>query len=194
DPAKAKALEKITTQTFRASEIVNSLLSFSRTAAAELAPVHIDKTLSETLSLVEPQLRKAHVTVETDLDPDLPEVRGVSGKLQQVFLNLILNARDAMPEGGRLAIRAHRAENAEGEEIVRIEVADDGVGIPRDKLARIFDPFFTTKAPKRGTGLGLSVSYGIIKEHAGSLTADSTPGHGATFTIELPAIRKPIHA
>ncbi|MEZ5362645.1 MAG: ATP-binding protein [Bryobacterales bacterium] len=194
DPAKAKALEKITTQTFRASEIVNSLLNFSRTAAAELAPVHIDRTLTETLSLVEPQLRKAHVAVETDLEPDLPEVRGVSGKLQQVFLNLILNARDAMPEGGRLSIRAKRGENAEGEEIVRIEVADDGVGIPRDKLARIFDPFFTTKAPKRGTGLGLSVSYGIIKEHAGSLTADSTPGHGATFTIELPAIRKPIHA
>jgi hypothetical protein len=194
DPAKAKALEKITAQTFRASEIVNSLLSFSRTAANELAPVDIDKALVETLGLVEPQLRKAGVEVETDFEPDLPEVRGVSGKLQQVFLNLVLNARDAMPEGGRLSIRARRAENAEGEEVVRIEVADSGVGIPREKLTRIFDPFFTTKGPKRGTGLGLSVSYGIIKEHAGSLTADSVPGQGATFTIELPAVRKPIHA
>jgi PAS domain S-box-containing protein len=193
DPAKTKALEKITAQTFRASEIVNSLLSFSRTAANELAPVQLDKTLVETLSLVEPQLRKAHITVETDFGPDLPEVRGVAGKLQQVFLNLVLNARDAMPEGGRLSIRARRAEGADGQEAARIEIADTGVGIPRERLARIFDPFFTTKGPKRGTGLGLSVSYGIIKEHAGSLTVDSVPGQGATFTIELPAVRKPIH-
>ena len=194
DPSKAKALEKITAQTFRASEIVNSLLNFSRTAANELSPVQIDKALAETLSLVEPQLRKANVRVVTDFEQDLPEVRGVAGKLQQVFLNLVLNARDAMPDGGLLSVRAKRAESADGEEVVRIDVSDDGVGIPREKLARIFDPFFTTKGPKRGTGLGLSVSYGIIKEHAGSLTADSVPGQGATFTIELPAIRKPIHA
>jgi PAS domain S-box-containing protein len=194
DPNKAKALEKITAQTFRASEIVNSLLSFSRTAANELAPVQIDKALNETLGLVEPQLRKANVTVEMDFEADLPEVRGVAGKLQQVFLNLVLNARDAMPDGGRISIRARHIENDGGNDVVRVEISDTGVGIPREKLARIFDPFFTTKGPKRGTGLGLSVSYGIIKEHAGSLTAESLPGQGATFTIELPAVRKPIHA
>ena len=194
DPSKAKALEKITSQTFRASEIVNSLLSFSRTTADEMTPLQVDKTLTDTLGLVEPQLRKAQVEVETDFEDGLPEVRGVSGKLQQVFLNIVLNARDAMPEGGKLTVRARRAENADGEDVVRIEIADTGAGIPREKLARIFDPFFTTKAPKRGTGLGLSVSYGIIKEHGGSLSADSTLGEGAAFTIELPAVRKPIHA
>ncbi len=194
DPSKAKALDKITSQTFRASEIVNSLLSFSRTAAEEMGPVRLDKVLADTLALVEPQLRKAGVEFETDFEQELPEVRGVAGKLQQVFLNLVLNARDAMPDGGKLAVRARRAAAEDGEELVRVEVADSGSGIEREKLARIFDPFFTTKAPKRGTGLGLSVSYGIIKEHGGSLSADSAPGEGATFVIELPAVGKPIHA
>ena len=159
-----------------------------------MTPLQIDKTLTDTLALVEPQLRKARVEVVTEFEEKLPAVRGVSGKLQQVFLNLVLNARDAMPDGGTLTIGARAASNADGEDVVRVDLSDTGTGIPREKLARIFDPFFTTKAPKRGTGLGLSISYGIIKEHGGSLTADSAPGQGASFTIDLPAVRKPIHA
>jgi two-component system NtrC family sensor kinase len=195
DPGHERILEKITKQTFRASEIVNSLLSFSRTASNDFAPVSLTETLEETLSLTAPQLRKAAVRVETDFEPGLPEVRGASNKLQQVFLNLILNARDAMPEGGVLRVEAKRTSNGSDGPNVLIVVSDTGVGIPQEKLGKIFDPFFTTKAATGGTGLGLAVSYGIIQEHGGTLSAENSPsGRGARFTIELPVVSKPIHA
>ena len=108
--------------------------------------------------------------------------------LQQVFLNLFLNARDAMPGGGMLAVRT-AAHNGS----VEIEVADTGAGIAREHIHRIFDPFFTTKASGRGTGLGLSVSYGIIKEHSGKIDVRSTPGKGTSFHVEFPAVRKAVH-
>lgn len=191
DPGQERILEKITKQTFRASEIVNSLLSFSRTASNDFAPVSLTETLEETLSLAAPQLRKASVRVETEFDPGLPTVRGAGNKLQQVFLNLILNARDAMPGGGVLRVEARKSGGAS----VEIVVSDTGVGIPQEKLGKIFDPFFTTKAASGGTGLGLAVSYGIIQEHGGSLSAENSPsGKGARFTIELPVVSKPIHA
>lgn len=195
DPAQAKALQKITQQTFRASEIVNSLLNFSRTASNDFALVNINETIQETISLVEPQLRKARVEVVPHLSTDLPRVRGVAGRLQQVCLNLFLNARDAMPEGGRLeVITSLDSGGPGGEEQVRMEVRDTGVGMTREQLNRIFDPFFTTKGPKRGTGLGLSISYGIIEEHSGRLSASSAPGQGTTFVIELPAVGRAVHA
>jgi hypothetical protein len=191
DPGQERILEKITKQTFRASEIVNSLLSFSRTASNDFAPVSLTETLEETISLAAPQLRKASVRVETEFEPGLPAVRGAGNKLQQVFLNLILNARDAMPGGGVLRVEARKTDGAN----VQIVVADTGVGIPQEKLGKIFDPFFTTKAASGGTGLGLAVSYGIIQEHGGSLSAENSPsGKGARFTIELPVVSKPIHA
>jgi len=109
--------------------------------------------------------------------------------LQQVFLNLFLNAKDAMPSGGMLEVRS-----AANHGTVQIEVADTGMGIERENLARVFDPFFTTKATGRGTGLGLSVSYGIIKEHAGRIEVRSTPGKGTSFRLEFPAARKAVHA
>ena len=121
--------------------------------------------------------------------PDLPAVLGSGNRLQQVFLNLFMNARDAMPSGGMLEVRT-AAHNG----TVEIEVADTGMGIQRENLARIFDPFFTTKATGRGTGLGLSVSYGIIKEHAGKIEVRSTPGKGTSFRLEFPAVRKAVHA
>ena len=98
-----------------------------------------------------------------------------------------------MPDGGRLRLVTRLERDADGERI-RVEVADTGVGIPRDQLNRIFDPFYTTKGPKRGTGLGLSISYGIIEEHNGRLSAHSAPGEGTTFVIELPVVRQPVHA
>ncbi len=187
DPRHA-IIEKIVKQTFRASEIVNNLLNFSRTGAAELADIDVNRVVEETLSLVAHPLKTSHIHVVKQLGEPLPAVRGSANKLQQVFLNLFLNARDAMPAGGMLEVRT-AAHNGS----VEIEVADTGPGIPREHIHRIFDPFFTTKASGRGTGLGLSVSYGIIKEHAGKIDVRSTPGKGTSFHVEFPAVGKAVH-
>jgi two-component system NtrC family sensor kinase len=181
-------IEKIVKQTFRASEIVNNLLNFSRTGAAELANVDVNKVVEETLSLVAHPLKTSQIQVVKNLGDALPSVRGSANKLQQVFLNLFLNARDAMPSGGMLEVKT-AAHNGS----VEIEIVDTGAGIARDHIHKIFDPFFTTKATGRGTGLGLSVSYGIIKEHAGKIDVRSTPGKGTSFHVEFPAVRKPAH-
>ena len=187
DPRQS-IIDKIVKQTFRASEIVNNLLNFSRTGAAEAADIDVNRVVEETLSLVAHPLKTSHIQVMKQLGEPLPAVRGSANKLQQVFLNLFLNARDAMPGGGMLEVRT-AAHNGS----VEIEVADTGAGIAREHIHRIFDPFFTTKANGRGTGLGLSVSYGIIKEHAGKIDVRSTPGKGTSFHVEFPAVRKAIH-
>jgi len=163
DEQKSLLLDKIAKQTFRASEIVNSLLNFSRTSTTSFGDVNLTKVIRETLSLLEHQLSKAGVQVKADLS-EMPPVTGNAGKLQQVFLNLFLNARDAMATGGVLDVRAW-----EGEHGALVEVSDTGHGISPEHLHRIYDPFFTTKAARKGTGLGLSVTYGIIQEHGGSI-------------------------
>ena len=187
DPRQS-IIEKIVKQTFRASEIVNNLLNFSRTGAAEAASVDVNRVVEETLSLVAHPLKTAQIQVVKELGASLPPVHGSANKLQQVFLNLFLNARDAMPGGGMLEVRtgAHNGS-------VEVEIADTGAGIAREDINRIFDPFFTTKPNGRGTGLGLSVSYGIIKEHAGKIDVRSTPGKGTAFHVEFPAARKAAH-
>src|SRR5262249_7945320 len=176
-----KLLEKITRQTFRASEIVNNLLNFSRTNATEFGDVDIHQTINETLSLLEHQFKGARIRVERDLSADCPNTFGNAGKLQQVFLNLFLNARDAMADGGELRIRTEAADSK-----IEILVQDTGVGISRENIKKIYDPFFTTKAAGKGTGLGLSVSYGIVQEHGGNISVESKPGLGTTFKLELP--------
>jgi two-component system NtrC family sensor kinase len=181
-------IDKIVKQTFRASEIVNNLLNFSRTSATELADIDVNRVVEETLSLVAHPLKTSQIQVVKQLGETLPSVRGSANKLQQVFLNLFLNARDAMPGGGMLEVRT-AAHNGS----VEVEIADTGAGIPREHIHRIFDPFFTTKANGRGTGLGLSVSYGIIKEHAGKIDVRSTPGKGTSFHVEFPAVKKAVH-
>ena len=188
DP-RHKLTDKIVSQTFRASEIVNNLLSFSRTGAGGFKEVNLNQVIEETLTLVAHPFRASNVQVIKNLGDDLPFVLGSSNRLQQVFLNLFLNARDAMPSGGMLEVRS-AANNGN----VEVEVTDTGLGIPRENLARVFDPFYTTKATGRGTGLGLSVSYGIIKEHAGKIEVRSTPGKGTSFRLEFPALRKAVHA
>jgi two-component system NtrC family sensor kinase len=187
DPRQS-IIEKIVKQTFRASEIVNNLLNFSRTGAGEAVDIDVNRVVEETLSLVSHPLKTSQIQVVKHLGETLPAVRGSANKLQQVFLNLFLNARDAMPGGGLLEVRtgAHNGS-------VEIEVVDTGAGIPREHIHRIFDPFFTTKASGRGTGLGLSVSYGIIKEHSGKIDVRSTPGKGTSFHVEFPAVRKSVH-
>ena len=189
DDKNFKVVEKIIRQTFRASEIVNSLLNFSRTKGTSFTNVEMNKVISETLLLLDHQLKTAQITVETHLEPGLPFIHGNSDRLQQVFLNLCLNAKDAMPEGGQLRITSWAEDSR-----VRIEIRDTGVGIAPDHLQRIYDPFFTTKGPGRGTGLGLAVSYGIIQEHAGKITAESRPGLGTRFELEFPVLRKAVHA
>jgi PAS domain S-box-containing protein len=188
DPRHALT-DKIVKQTFRASEIVNNLLNFSRTGAAEFAEVNLNRVLEDTLSLVVHPFRTARVQVIQNLQGDLPPVLGSNNRLQQVFLNLFMNARDAMPSGGMLEVRTAGQNGS-----VEVEVTDTGMGISREHLNRIFDPFFTTKSSGRGTGLGLSVSYGIIKEHAGKIEVRSTPGKGTSFRLEFPSARKAVHA
>lgn len=188
DPRHALT-DKIVKQTFRASEIVNNLLNFSRTGAAEFSEVNLNRVLEETLSLVVHPFRTARVQVIQNLQSDLPAVLGSTNRLQQVFLNLFMNARDAMPSGGMLEVRTAGQNGT-----VEVEVTDTGTGICREHLNRIFDPFFTTKSSGRGTGLGLSVSYGIIKEHAGKIEVRSTPGKGTSFRLEFPSARKAVHA
>jgi two-component system NtrC family sensor kinase len=188
EDARHGLIEKIVKQTFRASEIVNNLLNFSRTGAGELADVDVNRVVEETLSLVAHPLKTSQIHVVKQLSDGIPAVRGSANKLQQVFLNLFLNARDAMPSGGMLEVRT-AAHNGS----VEVEVADTGGGIPREHIHKIFDPFFTTKPGGRGTGLGLSVSYGIIKEHSGKIDVRSTPGRGTSFHVEFPAVRKAVH-
>ncbi|HVW85833.1 MAG TPA: ATP-binding protein, partial [Bryobacteraceae bacterium] len=199
DEQKSRMLEKIARQTFRASEIVNSLLNFSRTSTSELAEVHLNRVIQETLSLLEHQLKKAGVEVRVSLDPRLDMIKGNSGKLQQVFLNLFLNARDAMEQSSPGVLNGGPRGVLEvvtrmGERGVEVDVMDTGHGIAPEHLSRIYDPFFTTKSAKKGTGLGLSVTYGIIQEHGGAIEALSKPGEGTCFHLEFPAIRKAVHA
>ena len=188
DDPRHTLIDKIVKQTFRASEIVNNLLNFSRTGSSQYSEVNLNQVLEETLSLVSHPFKTAHVEVIRQLQTDLPPVIGSTNRLQQVFLNLFMNARDAMPQGGMLEVRTMCSNGA-----VEVEVADTGVGISRDHLNRIFDPFFTTKVVGRGTGLGLSVSYGIIKEHAGKIDVRSTQGKGTSFRLEFPVARKGVH-
>jgi hypothetical protein len=186
DEQKARLLDKIASQTFRASEIVNSLLNFSRTSTTEFSQVNLNQVIRETEALLEHQLKKAGIRVQSELEDPLPPIEGNSGRLQQVFLNLFLNARDAMPKGGVLTVRTS-SSNGSSPGAVQVEVSDTGVGIAAEHLNKIYDPFFTTKGPQKGTGLGLAVTYGIIREHAGSIAVDSQPGRGTFFRLEFPA-------
>lgn len=185
DDPKAKILDKIIKQSFRASEIVNSLLNFSRTSGSEFRLMDLHSVISDTLSLLEHQFKTARVRVRKEFGSSSPQIYGNQGKLQQVFLNLFINAKDAMPAGGELLVRTSSYDST-----FRIDVVDTGVGISEENLKKIYDPFFTTKELGRGTGLGLSVTYGIIQEHSGKISVDSKPGQGTRFTLELPAPRK----
>jgi hypothetical protein len=183
DPS-AGLLEKIEKQTFRAAKIINNLLNFARSSSAEFERVDVNKAILDVFSLVEHQLQKARIKVRRELAPDLPPIRGNENRIQQVFFNLILNARDAMPSGGWLTLVTQADDDT-----VIVEVKDTGVGIKREDVKRIYDPFFTTKGIGRGTGLGLSVSYGILQEHGGAIFVESVPGKGTTFQVALPAMR-----
>jgi two-component system, NtrC family, sensor kinase len=183
DDPKTQVLEKIERQTFRAAKIVNGLLNLARPAQVDRGPVDVNAVINDVLSLLEHQLRTGRIQVRKELAAAPPIILGIEYKLQQVFLNLFLNARDAMPKGGWLTIVTRTSGDA-----ATIEVADTGSGIPAEQLSRIYDPFFTTKDIGKGTGLGLSITYGIVQEHGGSITCDSAPGQGTRFALVLPLV------
>ena len=182
DDPKTRMLEKIERQTFRAAKIVNGLLHLARPGRSESAgPVPINTVINDVIGLLEHQLESGNVKVRRELADPSPVILGVEFKLQQVFLNLCLNARDAMSNGGWLTVSTRVA----GGDAV-IEVADTGAGIAPEHLSRIYDPFYTTKPSGQGTGLGLSITYGVVREHEGTIECDSQPGQGTRFTLSFP--------
>jgi two-component system, NtrC family, sensor kinase len=184
DDPRTQLLEKIERQTFRAAKIVNGLLNLSRppsAASTEMTPVDVNVVINDVLSLLEHQFELQHVKVRRELHGGPLIVTGLEHKLQQVFLNLFLNAKDAMPKGGWLSVTTAIRDGG-----IAVEVADTGLGIPSEYLARIYDPFFTTKSMGRGTGLGLSITYGIVREHLGSIDCESIVGQGTRFVLEFP--------
>ncbi len=180
---QGEMLEKIEVQTRRASEITRSLLNLARPEDGAFEALDLNEVVREIVQLFEPQVRRGAVRLSARLDEALPPVHGSKGKLQQVLLNLLLNARDAVGPQGQIAVSTRAGDRR----TVVIEVTDDGVGIPEDDLMRIFDPFFTTKGRGKGTGLGLSITFGIVQEHGGQIRAESRPGGLTRFRVELPA-------
>jgi PAS domain S-box-containing protein len=186
-------LDKITQQTFRASEIVNGLLNFSRMGSSEFSFVDLNAVVRDTTLLLEHQLRSANVEVASSLDDQLPSISGNRGKLQQILVNFLLNAKDALH--GREGARIHISTRHNGS-AVYLRVEDNGIGMPEEVLRRVYDPFFTTKSnpaqgQRKGTGLGLAVTYGIVQEHAGTIDVSSTVGEGTVFEVVFPAAESP---
>jgi two-component system, NtrC family, sensor kinase len=185
DPADPKTalLQKIERQTFRAAKIVSGLLNLSRPGTASTDPVQVDlnAVMTDVFVLLEHQFEVGRIKVRRELADSPVPVRGIEHQLQQVFLNLFLNARDAMPRGGWLSVTTRLS----GDRAIA-EISDTGSGIPSEHLARIYDPFFTTKAIGRGTGLGLSITYGIVRDHEGTIHCDSAVGQGTRFIVSLP--------
>ena len=163
--------------------IVADLLEFARGQETARQPTALNATIEEVVRMVEPQFRRQHCAIELDLAPGLPLVNIDANKMKQVYLNLLMNSRQAI--NGRGAIRIKTRYLKESGK-VRLIFRDNGSGIPPGIIDRIFDPFFSTKKTGEGTGLGLSVSYGIIKEHGGDIQVESEPGQWTRFTIELP--------
>jgi len=175
-------------QVEKISRIVSGLLTFSRRSTSAKRPINCNDVVRRTVPLIEDMARHRGVELGLELDAFLPLVEADSAQLEQVMLNLINNALDAMPEGGRIIFRSDLVEEPGLGKLVRIEVEDTGDGIPEEHLSRVFDPFFTTKEVGQGTGLGLSISYGIMEEHGGSIRVDSRPGEGVCFKLYLPVM------
>jgi len=182
DSPARENMEKIIYQTNRCKEIVQNLLDFARTPTGEMLPLNINNVIKTSLNLVKDQAMFHGIEIDTRLAENLPEVIGDKSRLEEVFVNLFVNAADAMKGKGKLTITTTPGTNNS----VKILVSDTGTGIDEEHLPHIFEPFFTTKEPGRGTGLGLSIAYGIIRKHNGAIDAESEPGKGTTFIIFLP--------
>jgi len=181
-----KSLELVLTESDRIAKIVRGLLDFSREhGSREMTLVNLNHVVEQTLELTSHIMKAENVEIATELNPELPTVLANAGRLEQVFMNVAVNALQAMPQGGKLHVRTWS-------EVKRVHVsfADTGCGIPEDVIPRIFEPFFTTKAEGEGTGLGLAVSHGIMKAHGGQINIHSVVGEGTVVTIDLPAARE----
>ncbi len=186
---RSDLLEDILTQALRASEIVKNLLEFSRAEISSYIQLDLATLLRETLQIAKNHMTMSKVQLHDEIADDLPKINGNHQGLQQVFLNLVTNAVQAMPGGGDLTVHT----SLENDNKIKVLVLDTGSGIAEEHLPHIFDPFFTTKDVGKGTGLGLSVSYGIIKKHGGQITVKSKPGKGTVFTVVLPIYKGPAY-
>ena len=186
DNTTREELSIIRRETDRSIRIVQNLLDFARPSSGSgMVQLSMNEVVRTALDLRRNELQMGNITLVEDLDPDIPTVLGDAHELQQVVLNLTINAEQAMTKahgGGRLFVRSESTGD-----MVRVIISDNGPGISSESIDRLFDPFFTTKDPGEGTGLGLSISYGIIRNHSGKLWAESDPPHGATFFVELPS-------
>jgi two-component system NtrC family sensor kinase len=178
---RRKILEMAHSETIRLSDMLRKMLSFSKPDQEERQPVDINSIIDEILLLHEKQLRELDITIAPNFADGLGRVNASKNQLRQVFLNMVANARDAMPDGGSLTVTTSNEAD-----MIKVEVTDTGMGIPEENISKIFDSFFTTKDEVKGVGLGLSVCYGFIKEHGGDINVQSQVGAGTTFTITLP--------
>jgi signal transduction histidine kinase/CheY-like chemotaxis protein len=182
----------------RAGRMISRLLGFARKSKYEIVPLQLNDVVYDTLKLLERVIDK-NIELTVELDSHLPPIQGDTNHIEQIVMNLIINARDAMPKGGRIVIKTSVVDVGQGMtdipayilpgEYVILSLSDTGIGIPEDVVNKIFEPFFTTKERGKGTGLGLSMVYGAVKEHKGYITVASETGAGTTFTIYLPASR-----
>lgn len=193
EPTRDKAFEKILAAATRASKITNSVLGFARNRSDSQEPTDLERIVDDSLVLLEREMTKYRIAVEKHFD-EIPQVMVNGNQIQQVLLNLLINARQAMPNGGRVQLRATHDADAQ---MVDLMVRDTGCGMPPDQLRRIFDRFFTTKkgpdaSGKGGTGLGLAMCRDIIENHRGRIRVESAVGKGTAFTLKLPvAVKKP---
>ena len=187
DEASKNDLEIIVRETTRCKEIIKGVLDFARETPPKRKLCQINDVIERTLSILDPQSLFHNIRIERDLDEKLPQIWIDENQIEQVLMNIALNAAEAMKGEGSLSILS--SLNQRGD-FVEVRIIDTGTGISKENLNKIFDPFFTTKDPQKGTGLGLSVSYGIIQKHQGDIVVESEIGKGTTFTIKLPVEKK----
>jgi len=190
DQTVSRDLERIHNEAQRAVKVVQNLLTFARRHGLKKGYADINEILGRTLELRAYELKTSNIELVVELAPDLPKVMADFGQIQEVFLNIILNAEQALTEadhGGKLSVRTRKIRD-----YIEVCFTDDGPGIPAEHLGKVFDPFFTTRGEKGGTGLGLSVCHGILREHGGRIYIESKPGKGASFIVELPAVTEEI--
>jgi two-component system NtrC family sensor kinase len=179
-------IQTIVSETLRCRNIVKGLLDFARQTKPQRTLINMNEVVDEVLNLVRNQASFRSVRVTTELDPDLPTILADNDQMRQVMLNIVLNAGEAMAQGGELRVTSKVDATHKG---IELRISDTGPGIPNAVKARLFEPFFTTK--KTGTGLGLAIAYGIVERHKGRLRVETAPGDGTTFIISLP-IRGPV--
>ena len=187
---REKSFDKILTASNRAAKITNGILGMARNRSANQEPTNLNQIVEDTLLLLERELNKYHVTIDKHFQP-VPEALACGNQIQQVLLNLLVNARQAMPNGGRVVLKLALDPETN---MIDLVVRDYGCGIPPDKLPKIFEPFYTTKSGpdasgKGGTGLGLSLCRDIIEAHHGRIRVESTVGKGTSFTVKLPVAK-----